>query len=160
MQWYLAVLKKYAEFNGRARRTEYWMFALFNIIAVVILEILAFALPKGLGLIFLILLVVYALAILVPGIAVVVRRLHDQGKPGVWFLIGFIPFIGGIWLLVLMCLPGTVGPNMYGPDPKDPNALQYAQPGYGQPMPYQQPGYPQPGQGYPQPGQQYQQPPQ
>lgn len=115
MNWYLKVLKNYAGFDGRARRTEYWMFALFNIIIIAVLEILFFVTRSP---ILLVPLIIYVLAVLVPGIAVVVRRLHDIGKSGGWFFITFVPFIGGIWLLVLMCTAGNPGPNMYGPDPK------------------------------------------
>lgn len=115
MNWYLSVLKNYAEFTGRARRQEYWMFALFNVIITVVLEVLAFATRSS---IFWILLVIYALAVIVPSLAVLVRRLHDTGKSGFWFFIGLVPFIGGIWLLVLTVLPGNIGANQYGPDPK------------------------------------------
>jgi uncharacterized membrane protein YhaH (DUF805 family) len=115
MNWYLAVLSKYAVFEGRARRTEYWMFALFNIIITVVLEILWRATDSS---IFVILLGIYGLAVLLPGLGVFVRRMHDQDKSGWWWLVGLIPFIGGIWLLILTCLPGTAGPNKYGADPK------------------------------------------
>ena len=115
MNWYLEVLKKYVVFDGRARRTEYWMFALFNIIIVAVLLILAVVTKSP---IFYILYVLYLLAVLLPALGVLVRRLHDQGKSGAWFWISLVPFIGGIWLLVLTCIPGTPGPNQYGPDPK------------------------------------------
>ncbi len=123
MSWYLGALKKYAVFSGRARRKEYWMFYLFNIIFL----LLAMGLDNLLGITFSIggtsmfygyIYTIYALAVLIPGFALFVRRLHDLGKSGAWFFIGFIPFIGGIWLLVLMCIAGTVGPNKYGEDPK------------------------------------------
>lgn len=91
------------------------MFALFNIIIAAVLIGVAFAIDQNLGMI---VYVGYILALLLPGLAVAVRRLHDQGKSGAWIFITFVPFIGGIWLLVLMCLEGTRGPNQYGPDPK------------------------------------------
>jgi uncharacterized membrane protein YhaH (DUF805 family) len=116
MNWYLAVLSKYATFEGRARRTEYWMFALFNIIISVVLEVLYVATSRSS--LFLILSVLYGLGVLLPSLAVFCRRMHDQDKSGWWWLIALIPFIGGIWLLILTCLPGTAGPNKYGPDPK------------------------------------------
>lgn len=123
MDWYLGVLKKYADFNGRARRKEYWMFFLFNmifaIIAMVLDNILGVSFGEtGIGPIYLL----YFLAILIPSLAVVVRRLHDTGKSGWFILLGFIPLVGGIILLVFMILEGNAGPNQYGPDPKEVNA--------------------------------------
>ncbi len=115
MSWYLAVLKKYAVFSGRARRKEYWMFFLFNIIIAIVIGIMS-AVLETMALFALFSL--YSLAIIIPGIAVFVRRLHDIGKSGWWFLIGFVPAIGGIILLVFMCLGGDEGENQYGPNPK------------------------------------------
>jgi len=124
MNWYLAVLKKYVVFNGRARRKEYWMFTLFNIIfliAAMILDNVVGTAIKGVG--YGLFYCLYALAVLLPGIAVMVRRLHDVGKSG-WFLfIGLIPLVGGIWLLVLACTDGNPGENAYGPNPKEENAV-------------------------------------
>lgn len=116
MDWYLAVLRKYAVFNGRARRKEYWMFTLFNFIFMLVAYILdsIFSGNMGYGFIYMI----YSLAVLLPSLAVSVRRLHDIGKSGWYILLAFIPIIGGIWLLVLMCLDGNAGDNMYGPNPK------------------------------------------
>lgn len=114
MNEYLQVLKKYATFSGRARRREYWMYHLFNLIAIIILA----SSSAILGQIGFVLYVLYALGTLVPGIAVVVRRLQDQGKNWTWIFIGLVPLIGGIWLLVLMFTEGTSGENKYGPDPK------------------------------------------
>jgi uncharacterized membrane protein YhaH (DUF805 family) len=120
----MEVLKKYATFDGRARRAEYWYFALFNLIISVVLSILdgivrsnsSTASTVGLlgGL--------YSLVVLIPSIAVGVRRLHDTGRSGWWMLIAFIPFIGAIWLLVYFVEEGTVGPNQYGADPKSGDA--------------------------------------
>jgi uncharacterized membrane protein YhaH (DUF805 family) len=114
MEWYLKVVKdNYANFDGRARRLEYWMFVLFNIlfaVAACIVDLILGTFP--------LLYVVYILAIIVPGIAVTVRRLHDVGKSGWWYFICLIPIIGGIWLLVLLCTDGTPGANNYGPSPK------------------------------------------
>ena len=92
MNYYLDVLKNhYADFNGRARRKEYWMFTLGNLIVAVVIGVVA-------GLIkFPLLVSLYGLAVLVPGLAVCVRRLHDIGKSGWWVLIGLVPVIGGIW---------------------------------------------------------------
>jgi uncharacterized membrane protein YhaH (DUF805 family) len=119
MNWYLAVLKKYAVFSGRARRKEYWMFFLFNIIFEIVAVILDHVLgtvieDSGYGVIY----VLYCLAVLLPGIAVSVRRLHDVGKSGWLLLIALIPIVGAIWLLVLFCTDGNPGKNEYGANPK------------------------------------------
>jgi uncharacterized membrane protein YhaH (DUF805 family) len=115
MNWYLAVLKNYAGFTGRARRKEYWMFALVNVIVAVVIEVIAIA-TKSTAI--LVLLSVYTLAVLIPSLAVLVRRLHDIGKSGAWFFIAFVPIVGSIWLLVLVATAGNPGANQYGPDPK------------------------------------------
>mgnify|MGYP001467272326 CR=1 FL=1 len=124
MEWYLKVMRdNYANFSGRARRKEYWMFALFQAIVMIVLMILDNVLglgfdiggiPLGYGVLY----TIGALAHFIPGLAVVVRRLHDVGKSGWFYLIALIPFIGIIWLLVLMCTDGDKGDNAYGPDPK------------------------------------------
>lgn len=113
MNWYLEVLKKYAVFEGRARRKEYWMFFLFNFIIVFALGIIE-ELIGGPGLIS----TLYLLAVLIPSIAVGVRRLHDIGRSGWWLLIGVIPLIGGIVLLVFFVKDSSAGPNQYGANPK------------------------------------------
>jgi len=119
MNWYLEVLKKYAVFGGRARRKEYWFFVLFNFIFAVVLAFIdgmigTFNVETGYG----VLSGIYGLAVLIPGIAVTIRRLHDTDRSGWWLLICFIPLIGAIWLLVLLVIDGTSGQNQYGPDPK------------------------------------------
>lgn len=116
MSWFIEALKKYAEFSGRSRRKEYWMFALFVGIIDVILAVIPIA-SKTPALFAL--LGIFYLAILVPSLAVGVRRMHDTGRSGWWLLIGAVPFIGGIWLLVLTCLDSQPGPNQYGPNPKE-----------------------------------------
>lgn len=113
MQWYLKVLQNYVGFQGRARRQEYWMFILFNIIISIVLSIVEKAAgidPFLTGL--------YSLAILLPSLAVGIRRLHDIGKSGWWILIGLIPFIGSIILIVFACLDSQPNDNQYGPNPK------------------------------------------
>lgn len=120
MNWYLAVLNKYADFNGRARRKEYWFFTLFNvlfaIIAVILDHVTGLAIEGfGYGPIYLF----YTLALFVPGLAVAVRRLHDTGKSGWMILIGLIPLVGAIWLLILMVTEGQPRENEYGPNPKE-----------------------------------------
>jgi uncharacterized membrane protein YhaH (DUF805 family) len=117
MNWYLYVLSHYADFTGRARRKEYWMFVLFNIIFAVIAGILDSILgiaKLGIGPICML----YILAMFIPSLSVGVRRLHDVGKSGWMMLIAFIPIIGAIWLLVLMLLNSQIGENQYGPNPK------------------------------------------
>jgi len=118
MNWYLAVLKKYAEFSGRARRKEYWMFFLFNLIIWIVLIFLdstfgTMNAQYGIGM----LTALYALATLLPNIGVTIRRLHDTDRSGWWILLALIPLVG-IVLLVFMCLEGTRGDNRFGPDPK------------------------------------------
>ena len=119
MNWYLDVLKKYAVFSGRARRKEYWFFVLFNIIASIVLAIVdtmtgTMSEAYGIGLLG----GIYSLLVLIPGIAVSVRRLHDTDRSGWWLLLAFIPLIGAIVLLVFMVLDSTPGDNRFGPNPK------------------------------------------
>jgi uncharacterized membrane protein YhaH (DUF805 family) len=119
MDWYLMVWKKYANFNGRARRKEYWMFSLFHLLVFLVLELTGFALLKsGIGIAFLVLVFVYAMAAIIPSLSVGVRRLHDIGKSGWWMFIGLIPFIGGLILFIFTVLDSDPGMNEYGPNPK------------------------------------------
>ena len=115
MHWYVDVLRKYAVFEGRSRRTEFWMFVLINAIIQAILNGVQRAadswvlwLISGL----------YGLFVLIPGIAVTVRRLHDSNHRGWWWWLWIIPVIGWIWLIVLLCIDSTPGPNRFGPNPK------------------------------------------
>ena len=119
MYWYLEVLRKYAVFDGRARRTEYWMFTLVNIIISFLLGLIEGFLGIAPELDFSILSSIYSLGILIPSIAVSIRRLHDIGRSGWWFLIVFIPFIGFLVLLVFAIMDSEPGPNQYGPNPKE-----------------------------------------
>jgi uncharacterized membrane protein YhaH (DUF805 family) len=117
MNYYIEVLKKYAVFNGRAKREEYWMFVLFNFIIGLVFG-LVFSIiggdPKNN-----IFYNLYALAILIPSIAVSVRRLHDTNRSGWWLLINFIPIVGFIVILVFMASDSQPGENQYGPNPKE-----------------------------------------
>ncbi|EST21673.1 hypothetical protein N566_27235 [Streptomycetaceae bacterium MP113-05] len=115
MHWYLDVLKKYATFSGRARRKEYWMYTLFNVVILMALLALGFAVLGENGVY---LYLAYMVAVLVPTLAVTVRRLHDTGRSGWWYFITFVPLVGPIVLLVFTCSGGTPAPNQYGPDPK------------------------------------------
>ena len=134
MEWAILPLKKYAVFSGRARPKEYWMFVLFMIIGIVVLTFVDSALGLGgsseryadasstaVGAGFYnsggLLTALFALGLLVPSIAVGVRRLHDTDRSGWWLLIGLIPLIGSFVLLVFMVSSGTRGPNRFGPDP-------------------------------------------
>lgn len=120
MNWYLAVLKNYAGFSGRARRKEYWMFLLFNfifaLVAILLDSVLGIAIEGGIyGPIY----ILYVLAMFIPGLAVAVRRLHDVGKSGWMILVALIPLVGAIWLLVLYVTDSDPGENEYGPNPKE-----------------------------------------
>ena len=119
-------LKRYADFSGRSRRREYWTWTLAVLLAEILLYGLIFAaatraggeMTQTVGALFTIL-VIFLLATFIPSIAVSVRRLHDQEKSGLYVLVAVIPLAGLLALFVLMALPGTPGPNRYGPDPKD-----------------------------------------
>lgn len=113
MNWYLGCWKKYVDFSGRARRKEFWMFALFNILAAFVAGFLDGLLGSGGGISGL-----YSLAVFLPGLAVFVRRLHDTGRSGWWWLLGLLPLIGGIVLLVFLCSDSQPGENRFGPNPK------------------------------------------
>jgi uncharacterized membrane protein YhaH (DUF805 family) len=122
LSWYLEALKKYAVFGGRSRRKEYWYFLLFNIIVAIVLAwidaLLGTFSSSGIG----VLSGIYGLAILIPSLAVTVRRLHDIDRSGWWILINLFPLIGSIVLLVFAVSEGTPGNNQYGPNPKEATA--------------------------------------
>jgi len=119
MNYYVECWKKYAVFSGRARRKEYWMFFLFNVLV-----------STGIGFVLGIVGAVadtpelalaahlYTLAALLPSMAVWVRRMHDTGRSGWWWLLALIPFVGAIVLLVFLCQDSQPGANQYGPNPK------------------------------------------
>ncbi len=112
--YFKLALSKYAEFEGRSRRKEYWYFALFNIIityGIALIETLLWDFP--------ILSSLVSLGLIVPGIAVGIRRLHDIGKSGWYVLIGLIPLIGFILLIVWFCTDSQPGSNKWGPNPKE-----------------------------------------
>ncbi|MGY3925716.1 DUF805 domain-containing protein [Aeromonas simiae] len=112
MEWYLGVLKQYAVFRGRARRKEYWMFILFNILVALALAVVGALIGNML------LSHLYSLAVLVPGLAVAVRRLHDTNRSGWWLLINLIPLVGVLAFLYFMVSEGERGANRFGEDPK------------------------------------------
>ncbi|MEL7688106.1 DUF805 domain-containing protein [Citromicrobium bathyomarinum] len=144
MEWMILPLKRYFDFQGRSRRLEFWMFALLNVIVFTVLSVIVFgtgatmsqiqaADPNDLGAIYGgmfsglgILFVIWWLVVLIPSIAVSVRRLHDREMTGWWYLgfivlsaIPLIGFVATIAFIVVMALPGTPGPNKYGPSPKE-----------------------------------------
>ena len=132
MEWMLMPYRRYADFSGRSCRREYWMFTLLSVM-VAFGTLILIAIGGGLsetgeaapGILFWIggaVLGIWVLASIIPSIAVQVRRFHDQDKSGWLVLLNLIPSIGGIIVLVFMCLEGTRGPNQYGPDPKGPDA--------------------------------------
>lgn len=118
MHWYLEALKKYAVFSGRARRMEYWMFCLFNLLISVGLAVVGavagLILDYGVNL----LSTLYCLAVLVPSIAVAVRRLQDTGRTGWWLLLVLVPFLGALVLLIFLVENSQSGQNRWGPNPK------------------------------------------
>lgn len=143
MEWMFMPLKRYADFQGRSRRMEYWMFQLLNVMVTLVGAVLVvasgFSLEQlsafeqtgewpeigTLGLVGIAIIGAWSLFVLIPNIAAVVRRLHDRNMSGWWYLalvlVGLIPVLGwlaSIALLVLMLLPGTEGDNRFGPDPK------------------------------------------
>ena len=115
MQWYLQVLRNYAQFNGRSRRSEYWYFTLFNLIVVAVLALVDVLTVKIVG--FGLFRLVYTVAVFVPSIAVAIRRMHDTDRSGWWILLAFVPVIGllAIFFLAQDSSPGT---NKYGRNPK------------------------------------------
>ncbi|KGL63489.1 DUF805 domain-containing protein [Polaribacter sp. Hel1_85] len=116
MNWYLKVLRDhYLDFKGRARRQEFWMFTLINIIISYSFTGLEWATGST---IFSMLSLIYSLLVLIPGLGVSVRRLHDVGKSGWYYLLIFIPIIGWIWLIVLFAMEGESRPNEWGENPK------------------------------------------
>lgn len=126
MDWYLEALRRYSQFDGRARRKEFWHFQLFNamvFISLILLDI-GFASSAssserdGMAAVMLIPVYLYWFVILVPSLAVLIRRLHDIGRTGWWALLSLVPGVGGLVLLILTCLDSEPGPNAFGPNPK------------------------------------------
>jgi uncharacterized membrane protein YhaH (DUF805 family) len=116
MNWYLKVLKEhYLDFNSRARRTEFWIFTLINILISWGLSLLDFVVGTTF---FTLISTIYSLLVFIPSIAVSVRRLHDIGKSGWYYLLVFLPIIGWIWLIVLFAMEGENKPNEWGENPK------------------------------------------
>lgn len=114
MDWYVMALKRYADFKGRSQRKEYWMFTLFNLVAFFVLSVIGgfqgdqAELLTGL----------YSLAVLLPSVAVTVRRLHDIGRSGWWALLMAVPVVGALVLVVFALQDSQPEANEYGPNPK------------------------------------------
>lgn len=126
MKWFIKAFRQYADFSGRASRQEFWMFVLFNLlfamawvfVAGLLTGLLDSSFNHESRLLFMYkLMAIYYAVTAVPAMAVGVRRLHDTGRSGWWMLVSLIPFVGGIWLIVLMCLDGSAGDNRYGSRP-------------------------------------------
>ncbi|GBF05606.1 hypothetical protein DAERI_050115 [Deinococcus aerius] len=132
MNEYLNVIRNhYADFRGRARRRDFWMFSLINTVVVILLELPLLLSsvgaaaagqedwnPGGLAMLSLVLTILYALFIFVPSLAVTIRRLHDTGRSGWWYLINFVPFVGGLVLFIFLVMESQPGANKWGPNPK------------------------------------------
>ncbi len=147
MDWYLLVWKRYAEFDGRSRRTEYWMFALFNALILFGLAVavgIGYLIARPLAIFLCIPIGFYVLAAIIPSLAVAVRRFHDSGKSGWWLLLFFVlncipivGFISTVVQIVILCLDSEPGSNRFGPNPKFPEmagvtagSVGYPAPGY------------------------------
>jgi uncharacterized membrane protein YhaH (DUF805 family) len=119
MSSFLTALKKYAMFSGRSARSEYWYFILFYfliLIGLAFVDVLMGMVSESTGLG--VLTALFALAMFIPSLSVSIRRLHDTNHSGWWFLLAFIPIVGGIWLFVYMVQDSMVGDNQFGPNPK------------------------------------------
>jgi len=121
MKYYLKALQNYAVFTGRASRKEYWYFVLFSLLMLFFLGFATEMLSSIFGFSAAFIFPIYMLFMIIPGLSVLVRRLHDIGKSGTWFFIYFVPLIGGIWLLIMLATESDFGKNKYGPHP-DQNA--------------------------------------
>ena len=108
MKWFIKCLKQYADFRGRARRKEYWMFTLINGIIGFVMGLLGLTILSW----------IYSIAVFIPSLAVCVRRIHDIGKSAWWILLFLIPVIGWIWLIILFIQDSQPGENQWGENPK------------------------------------------
>lgn len=116
MEWYLKVLRQYADFSGRTRRKEYWMFVFMNFLISFLISTIDYWL-FGMTIIS----SIYVIALIIPSIAVAVRRIQDTGRNGLWILAAFVPLIGTIWVLILLLQDSESDSNTYGPNPKNIN---------------------------------------
>lgn len=117
-----ALTKRYAQFSGRASKREFWGFMLFRMVVVVAIffvSVIMFEINESLGGIFSLLCWLFGIALVIPDLSVGVRRLHDIGKSGWWFLIGLVPLIGPIWLIILWCQASVNEDNQWGGLPEN-----------------------------------------
>jgi uncharacterized membrane protein YhaH (DUF805 family) len=115
MHWYTDVIRRYADFDGRSGRPEFWWYQLFNLIVyIVVVAIVSVVAGFSTGQLAADL---YSLAVLLPGLGVGIRRLHDINRSGWWLVLGIIPIVGAIVLIVFAATAGTPGPNRYGAPP-------------------------------------------
>ncbi|MBR0559941.1 DUF805 domain-containing protein [Neokomagataea anthophila] len=122
MKWFFVPYKRYFDFSGRSSRSEYWLYILSTIIAIFVVSMIILAISIAMGMkdnggaatLFYIVLGFWGLISIIPHWALVVRRFHDQDLSGFLALLNFIPFFGGLIVLVFMCLPGTQGANKFG----------------------------------------------
>lgn len=125
---YVNGIKKWKRWDGRTGRRDYWLYELCNALVVIaaytLSSVLSFLGLTTLAIFSRIATYAYSFLAIIPTIAITIRRLHDTNRGGGYYFIGFIPYIGNIWFLVLMLLPGTVGRNKFGPDPRD---IQFSQ---------------------------------
>lgn len=120
MHWYTDVIRRYAEFDGRSGRPEFWWFALWNIVITVVLFIVGAAVSSSHGAL---LVDLYGLLVLLPSLGVEIRRLHDTDRSGWWVLLAIVPIVGTIVLIVFFASAGTPGPNRYGAEPSSGPAV-------------------------------------
>jgi len=126
MELMFAPLKRYFDFQGRSRRSEYWLFYLLTIIVTMVLYVPMLSVgmnfetgePNAIGGLVMLVLVLVWLGLFIPSLAVLIRRLHDTNRSGWWVLISLLPLVGGLVLFIFTVLNGTVGPNRFGSDPK------------------------------------------
>lgn len=124
MNWYIKVFKQYFDFTGRARRKEFWMFALFHFLFLFTTTFLVFYLTGDLyedtetNWVYVTIICSYLLLSIIPSVALTIRRLHDTGKSGWWYLIVIIPYIGWFTIIIFACMEGNRGTNKWGPNPK------------------------------------------
>ena len=125
MYWYLEVFSRYADFSGRSRRKEYWMFILFNmlflfgIFAIMTASLAIFGDSRIVTLLLGIVMIIYVLIVFIPSLAVTVRRLHDTGKSGCYILLNLIPYVGALIIFIFTVMDSEPGENKWGPNPKE-----------------------------------------
>ncbi len=118
MEWFKKCMNQYADFSGRARRKEYWMFSLFYFLFIISALVVDGILMSLIGSSVPFITVLFMLAMIVPSLSVMIRRLHDTDRSGWWMFISLVPLVGGFICLFFLCVDGTLGSNRFGPNPK------------------------------------------